>query len=510
MKNSWKNQQGYLTLITVVLIVIIGFIAATLAYIIYGSAFGSLNLQQATQALYLAESGLEDATHTLLANTLAQRGTCTGLSLTNNSIGNGAYSVTSTGPFYVSSPTTLTSAIASNAISIAVASTANYQTSGRIMIDQEIMNYAGKDATHFLFVQRGMDNTLASSHASTTPVGQYQCQLTSTGGLPGLTFTSGAAGGKRILKEAIQLQEGWVAGSKLTGPAWNVAHWNTPTEKQWTQQTIAIASPQNLTAVSIVSNVDAWVVGDKASALRFNGSSWSLINTGLPGGDNLTSVSAISSQEVWSCSDQGKIYKWTPSTNWTTSASPGNKPNGISMIDTNGNGTADAGWLVATKKTAFRYNGATWASANTGITVDLNGVSTLSATDAWAVGPAAIFQWNGSTWSSSSPTAATLNSISMIKSGNLDVGWTVGTSSTALYFDGTSWTLKNTGLAGSLTLNSVKTVSPTEAWTVTSTGVIYEWNGSTWTQVTTLAAGLNGIDILHPNKQPFSAWSESF
>jgi hypothetical protein len=180
------------------------------------------------------------------------------------------------------------------------------------------------------------------------------------------------------------------------------------------------------------------------------------------------------------------------------------------MVDTNGDGLADAGWLVGAKKTAYRYNGSTWASTNTGITVDLNGVSTLSATDAWAVGKAAIFQWNGLIWSASSPTAATLNSISMINSNNSDIGWAVGSGSTALYYDGSSWTLKNTGLASSLTLNSVVMVSDNEAWTVSSTGLIYEWNGSTWSLITTLSASLNGIGILHANEKPFSAWQENF
>ena len=134
--SSLQQQQGYLTLITVVLIVIVGFIAVALAYITFGNAFATLNTQESTSALYIAESGLDATTHVLLSSTLTNRSACSGLSLTNASIGAGTYTVTSTGPFYTSSSTTLNGALTAAAISIPVASTTNYQSSGRIMIDR--------------------------------------------------------------------------------------------------------------------------------------------------------------------------------------------------------------------------------------------------------------------------------------------------------------------------------------------------------------------------------------
>lgn len=506
---KYHTQQGFLMLAAVFMIVVLGFLGLALTSIVVGGSFSSINHLQSTQALYLAESGLEHGAHLLLTPTVSNRITCSGLSI-NNTLGSGAYAVTSAGPFYNNSPATLSSILNSTTTTIPVTSTSGYQVSGRIMIDQELINYTTTDGTNFIGVTRGVDGSIAAAHASGTRIGQYQCDLVSQGGVPSLNPTSNSLGGKRSLSESIQLQEGWVVGNNLSGSAWNVAHWNTPNEKQWTSQTISISSPQILTGISIISNVDAWAVGNKASALRYNGSSWTLINTGIAGGDNLTSVSAISSQEVWACADQGKVYKWTPSTNWTNPSTPGNNPNSISMVDTTGSGTADAGWVVGAKKTAYKYTGATWISANTGITVDLTGVSTLSATDAWAVGKAAIYQWNGTSWTGTAPTSATLNSISMLKLGSSDIGWTVGTGSTALYYDGVSWTLKNTGLASALTLNSVVTISNSEAWTVSSTGLIYEWNGNTWNLITTLSTGLQGIDIIHPNTKPFSGWKENF
>lgn len=507
-----RQQRGYLLIVAAFIVVAIGFLGVGIAYMSVGSSASAISHLQSDKAFYLAESGFEQATHLLLTSDMTNRQTCSGLSI-NNTLGNGVYAVTSTGPFYINSPATLTGAITATATTIPVTSTSGYQNSGRIMIDQELIDYASIDSTNFIGVTRGVDTSTASSHASGAGIGQYQCNLLSQGGVPSLTLTVNRMSGKRILSEAIQLQEGWSVGTNLSGSAWNVAHWNVPTEKQWTQQAIAVSSPQILTAVSILSNVDAWAVGNKATALHYNGNTWTLVDTGLPNGDNLTSVSAVSSQEVWACADQGKIYKWTPGTNWTSPSAPGNNPNSISMVDSNGTGTANAGWLVGAKKTAYRYNGTSWSSSNTGITADLNSVSTLSATDAWAAGNGGnIFHWTGgASWSAvTTPTTNTLNGISMIQSGSTDIGWAVGNTSTALYYNGTSWASSNSGLAANLTLNSVITVSSTEAWTVASNGQTYEWNGSTWTLIFTSTKALNGIDVIHPNHQPFSAWTESF
>jgi MSHA biogenesis protein MshP len=321
MRSSLKKQQGFLMIVAVILIVVIGFLGVAISYMSASSSAGTINYLLGDQALYLAESGFEQATHQLMNSTLANRTACSGLTI-SNTVGVGAYNVTSTGPFSVSSPTTLSNAVTATATTIPVISTSGYQNSGRIIIDQEWINYASIDSTNFIGVTRGIDGTSASIHALGTRIGQYQCHLSSQGGVPSLSPSANMLSGKRLLTESIQLQEGWAVGNNLSGALWNVIHWNNPNEKSWTQQTIAVSPPQILTAVSIISNVDAWVVGNKASAIHYNGSTWTLTNTGITGGDNLTSVSAVSSQEVWTCADQGKIYKWTPSTNWTSPANP--------------------------------------------------------------------------------------------------------------------------------------------------------------------------------------------
>ncbi len=507
-----SSQLGFLSLVAVLLIMIMGFLGLVIAYMVVSSATSTNNIQQAEMALDLGDAGLEQAVHELETSTLSNRITCSGLSI-SNTLGAGAYSVSSSGPFFVSSPTSLNGALTASATTITVNSTSGYQSSGRIMIDRELINYTNIDSTHFNNATRGADGSTASSHATGALVAQSQCNLTSQGGVPSLSPASTTLGGKRSVTENAQVEEGWAAGLTLTGPVWNMARWNNPTEKTWTQQAAGAASPQNLNAVSAISNVDVWIVGNNATALHFNGSSWTNVSSGISGAENLVSVSAISSSQAWTGDGKGNVYKWTGGASWTMVASPGNSVNGLSMLDTTGSGTASVGWAVGTKKTAFLYNGTTWTSTNTGVSVDLNSVSTLSGSDAWAAGLTGhIFQWTGgASWNTiSTPSALpTLNSISMMKSGGSDIGWAVGTSSTAWFYNGTSWASSNTGLPGSLTLTGVKIVSSNEAWLTDSNDHIYEWNGSTWTLVFTAGAGLNGLDIIHPATQPFSAWKEN-
>ncbi len=516
-KKSLRHQKGYLAIVAVLLIMVLGFLGVAVAIMTVSGSSAINNFIKAEAALDIAEGGLEETARLLLTPNLTgsnARIACASITsnsnLTNTAIGSGTFTATTVASNPIHASTTLSSALTNSATTIPVASTSGFASAGRITIDNEIINYGAISGANFVGIKRGADGSTAASHASAAPVGQYQCSSSIQGGIPNLTNPVG----KRVLTGSIQLEEGWAAGNTLAGPTnWNIAHWNTPTETQWTQQAPAIASPQILNAVSMLSNADAWIVGSQAIALHYNGSTWTKVNTGITGGDNLLTVSAVSSTEAWTASAQGKIYKWTGGS-WTNPSTPTNSLNSLSMLDTNGNGTADVGWVVGTKKTAFLYNGTTWTSTNTGISVDLNGVSIVSATDAWAAGlTGKIFQWTGgASWAAiTTPSASpTLNSISMIKSGSSDIGWAVGTNSTAWFYNGTSWASSNTGLAASLTLTSVITLSTNEAWVVDSAGHIYEWNGSSWNLIFTSTKALNGIDMLRPNNQPISSWIESF
>ncbi len=513
---SLQKSKGYFLVLAVIFIMVLGVMGTIMAQMFATRARVSAAQLQGLQAFYSAESALEISARLLTMPNLSGTpirlacGAITGTSsITNAALSSGTFTITTINSSPIYSIDSLSASITATDTTINAASTSGFAPSGKIIIDHEAIDYAAISGNSFVGVTRGASGTTAAVHTSGAGIGQYICSIDVQAGIPDLT----SANYKRNLQWNVQLEEGWAVGVAISGSVWNLVHWNTPTELTWTQQTPGFTSAKQLNAISMLSNADVWAVGNSASALHFNGSTWSNSNTGIAGGDNLLAVSAVSSQEAWACTSNGKVYKWSGGASWTNPVSPGNSSNGISMVDTNGSGTADAGWVVGSKKTAYKYNGSTWASTNTGITVDLNDVSTLSATDAWAAGlSGSVFKWNGTSWAIvSTPTTQALNAISMIVSGSSDIGWAVGASSAAIYYDGTSWTLKNTGMSAGLTLNYVATVSPNEAWAVASGGQIYYWNGSAWTLKFTSTKGLNGIGMLSLNNStPTSAWRQVF
>lgn len=527
-----SSQQGYLTLITVVLIVIVGFIAVALAYISYGSSFATINLQKSTSALYLAESGLEDATHELGNPVLANRSSCTGLSLTNAAIGDGTYTAIATGPFYTSSPTTLNGALTAAATSITVVSTANYQSSGRIMIDQELVNYTSTDATHFLAVQRGIDGTTATTHVTGTAIGQYQCALVSSGGAPTLTFASpGSPGGKRILNEAIQLQEGWAVGL-TSGGNFTIARWNRPTERIWNN--FAAVGSFTLNGVSMTSYVDGWAVGASTTFLHWNGSTWSSVASGL---SNVTynDVYCISKNN---CHVVGNMVGG--SSNLPTIADY----NGTTWTATTLNVGVRAGhqlsihcasptdcWSVGNISTSvsnsrfYHWNGSAWSGGNTLSTFasgdfPFNGVFCPSTTDCWAVGGSANFaRWNGTTWvrTVSGMPSGQYNDIFCNSSSDC---WAVGNvsgSDLIIHWNGSTWSRDPSTPTPATNLNHVECTNAKDCWAVGAASAgepsFIHYDGTSWTTVITTGlpnAAANSIAMIGPSTQPWSAWTEDF
>jgi hypothetical protein len=145
----------------------------------------------------------------------------------------------------------------------------------------------------------------------------------------------------------------------------------------------------------------------------------------------------------------------------------------------------------------------------------LNGVSAVSGTDAWAVGiynnattsaaETLVLHWNGTAWrqvKSPSPSSlySELDGVSAVSGSD---AWAVGSywnvitrvwDTLILHWNGTAWTRANSPNPGltSSQLYGVSAVSGSDAWAVgsydTSKGgvtntLILHWNGTAWTQV---------------------------
>lgn len=519
---TFPRQRGFLSLVAVVLIMVMGFLGMALTYMLISGSASTTNYLQSSKALYLAEAGLEHATHVLNASSFTNRAPCLALTI-SNTLGAGSYSVATTGPFYVSSPSTLNGAITSTATIIPVVSTANYQASGRLMIDRELVNYAAISGNNFVGVIRGVSSTTAAAHNSATPVAQFQCALSSQGGVPSLTspVNPGSPSGKRQIQDAVQLQEAWAVGNSSNNN-FRIMRWNRPTEEQWSNASIA-ASNISFNSVSMVSYVDGWAVGGTNTFLHWTGSAWTSVATGLtnvaffgvyctdgdnchavgnaqggtpvighwngtawtritPGGSisgaNLRSVHCDAINDCWAAgtnSGGGRFYQWNGTT-WT-----GISLAGLSGYTFNGvfcNTSTDC-WAVGANATFARKSGASWANFATGLpAAQYNGIFCNSSTDCWAVGNTnggrdLIVHWNGTAWSrdASNPTPAT--NLFEVSCANINDCWAVGANSSFVHWDGTSWT------------------------TFTTSGLP--------------SVQLNGIDIVfHPTLQPQAAWQENF
>lgn len=541
---SPKHQAGYFAILAIIFIVIIGFLGLTIVYMFSSGATISSNFVQAAKAFYIAEGGLEKTTRYLLTPVLsgtASRIACANINgnsnLTNSSLGNGSFTITEvTGsPFFAA--TTLSSAITATATTITVANTTGFATNGRILIDNEAIDYAALSGNNFIGLTRGMNNTLASSHVSGTYVSQYQCSVNSQGSIPNTT----APINTRNLQQSIQLQDAW-AGGAAAGSLFVFTHWNRPTELGWTNSSLTNATYNDIiNGISLLSYAEGWAVANEENSryniLKLSGNTWASTPYAGTCPVTLNAVSAVSARNVWAVGVRNRTfscsfgnYRYTVlywnGTTWTTlsSATSPSIPadgssttiqdlNSIHVIDTNGDGIGNFGFAVGNAGRILQFNGSAWSAVSSPYTSDYESVYVVSASEAWAVGTSGrIIRWNGSSWSAvSSPTSTTLNSISMVDTngdGVAEAGWAVGASGIAIRYNGSTWSSQN---AGGSTLYSVFAFDADDAWAVGTSGRVTHWDGNTWTNGTSnVTTDLRAISGVRPKHAPFSAWKEVF
>lgn len=541
---SLQKQQGFLSFLTVIMVVILGFIATAVAFMLIGGATANINFLLSESALYLAESGLQKGSRLLLTPTLTGsnlRVACSALSgnsnVTNSAFGPGTFTVTSVAGSPYSANATLSSNITASATTITVNSTSGFASSGRILIDLEAINYNGLSGNSFIGITRGVNNTLAASHTSNTRVSQYQCSIDAKGYVPNASSPIA----KRELQQSVALQEAWAVGSR-TGNIFSLTHWNKPTELLWNNASFTdVTNRENLRGVSLLSNAEGWAVGEERSN-RFNflhllGTSWvvSPIN-GACTNQDLIGVSAVSSQEAWavgtrfrvsSCTAGNYRYTilrfngttWTPLSSATSPSIPvdGNSTtitnlNAVHVINTTGGSLGNFGFAVGNSGRILQYNGSQWSVATSPVAQNLTGVFVVSANQAWAVGASgSILRWQGSWSIVSSPVSVPLNGVAMLDTdgdGYANIGWAVGNGRTIITYNGTSWSTQS---SGSGNLFGITIVGRNDAWAVGTSGMAMHWDGSSWTSISSgVAVQLNSIATLPTSLFPTAAWQEIF
>lgn len=297
-----------------------------------------------------------------------------------------------------------------------------------------------------------------------------------------------------------------------------------------------------LNGVSVLSSADAWAVGDSATVVHWNGTSWAPATIpGLPAAVSLSAVDALSPSDVWAAGfanagqpgspDTTLIVHWNGAT-WARVSAPGsfNTTNVSPALTGLSMDSATDGWAVgyvvdnktgANTGLALHWNGTSWQQVTTSPGFSFTGVASSSPTDAAAVGshqtsrfaftPAA-FHWNGTSWAQAATLppppgvpASQLTGPNSLSAPSATDMWTVGAYFTstqaknlAWHWNGTRWTVLNTSLATPIGsgLTGITATSPASAWAVgftNTTGdngndqapVSVHWNGTSWTRLTT-------------------------
>lgn len=189
--NTAPAQRGSLLITSVVLIAVIGALAAALSFMFASNVGSSASHLNSAQALMVAEAGLERALYAYKGG----RGRSCALLTYNSSttpgasVGQGSFSTT--GTLFTPASTTLSANITASQTIIPVASTAGYAARGRITINSEDINYDAIGTTTascallgtycFTGALRGAGVNPAAGASANDIVSQSQCQIVSTG-----------------------------------------------------------------------------------------------------------------------------------------------------------------------------------------------------------------------------------------------------------------------------------------------------------------------------------------
>jgi|GEM_PF-1330168 len=164
-----QNQSGVSLIAAIFIIVILAFMGMVFLTLFTTTSSTSINELQSTQALYVAEGGLEYGINQL-SNNPAYIGD------TNKPLGSSGTFTTSV----VNSTTTVSdNPLLAASTTINVASTTGFAIPGTIQIDNEYIYCTSTTATSFTNCTRSYKGTTAASHISGSNI--YQSTITSTG-----------------------------------------------------------------------------------------------------------------------------------------------------------------------------------------------------------------------------------------------------------------------------------------------------------------------------------------
>lgn len=533
------KQSGYFSIVITVILTLLSVLAISLTALYMSSMRGATDRLQSMQTFGLAEAGLERAVFALLSphvtstDALTKRYSCASATFSNQALGAGVFTVTNSGSN--NTVAFLSTALTASALIVPVTTLSGLASQGRVLLDQESVDYSGTSTSIGICgiqpcltgVVRGRDGTLAASHATGTPVAQYQCTgVQSVGGVPDLTASIGI---KRTVKRGgVQMQKAWAVGDDIVGavdPGELIAFWDGVS---WVRQGPSGSIPNvDINAIDMLSYGDGWAVGDPATAdalfLRWDGTTWNRVIASSVPSVILNSVYCVTGNDCWVVgvtSAGGEVINHWDGTTWTRFGPYGTVPNVIlnDVVCVSSTDCWTVGANISGKGTIAHWTGTTWTTSgftNNAPNKPLNSVVCVSASDCWTVGTSGkIIQFNGSTWAQHTDIGGDeLNSVYCVQTNDC---WAVGEDRAFVHWDGSAWSTVSAPSVPNTDYEGVSCYSTQDCWAVGQKGTFVHWDGSNWTQVSTpIPTGvndiLNGIDTVgSKGGSPASIWQEDF
>lgn len=276
-------------------------------------------------------------------------------------------------------------------------------------------------------------------------------------------------------------------------------------------RSVSAVSPSEAWAVGWYAD-DATGAG-KTLIMHWDGASWSQTPSPNPGSiaNELYGVSARSASDAWAVGwyadvpgeSRTLILHWD-GTIWSHVTSPKRGAFGSLLgVDIR---SAEDSWAVGTGyPTAKRnfslilhWDGVRWSRVRSPIGKGIHEVSVVSSIHGWAVGvrSAEFLRWDGTRWSAVPSHSPRTNFVWGVSTQSATDAWAVGSYFNAanhldtliMHWDGRSWSQIETPTAGRLLLG-VHSIGPRDGWAVGQTGrvrqsktLIYHWDGTRWSR----------------------------
>lgn len=206
----------------------------------------------------------------------------------------------------------------------------------------------------------------------------------------------------------------WTVGGDLTNTRGYIFR---NVSGRWLKE--AYEAPNGLSAAWGSAADDVWAVGRGGLIIRWNGTTWSTVPSGVTA--DLKDVSGSSTNNVWAVGAAGTIVRWD-GTKW---ANGGNLVDDLVSLFVYGNEV----WVVGINR-IHHWNGTAWSSSPATSAMRIHG---LDNNTIFAVGDVVSYRWDGLQWNAI-PIPAKLKSLTVVSASDI---WAAGSS--LWHYDGTKW-----------------------------------------------------------------------